>query len=704
MTHAADSTRVSQPQQSRRSSFRPEIQALRAAAVLLVVLFHLWPNRLPGGYVGVDVFFVISGFLITAHLMKEVGRTGTVRLREFWARRVRRLLPAALLVLGVTVVGVVAWLPRLEWGQAFREIIGSALYVQNWVLAADAVDYLAADNEPSPAQHYWSLSVEEQFYLVWPLLILLAAWIAGRRRRSVESSVTAVLAVVTLASFAASLYMTPRSSGAYFFTYTRAWEFGLGGLLALAGSRLAAPRGARVAGAWLGWAGIAASGWLLTEDTAFPGYAALLPVVACLLVLWAGVPGGRAAPDRLVALKPVQFTGDVSYSLYLWHWPLVVLVPAALGHALTTVDKLAILAGCFVLAYLSKIWVEDPVRTGFLSRRPSRFSYAAMVVAMAVVVGGASIGNAQVGSAAKDDEQTVAEKLGTECFGAAALAPENAGDCSTEVSIDDVVPDPARVREDVPEVYGDACRTGPTSTEVKSCVYGPDSGEPSQVVAMVGDSHLAQWFPAVRAIARERDWELHVFFKGACPFSTTSTADDRNKNDGTCLAYNDEVVDELQALDGLGLVITSSRSGYAWLEDVGTEAGRTTVEAGYAEQLRAAADTGAQVVAIMDTPRMRNADLECVGASGKDPADCGRTRDDALGDYDALPGAVEAAGSDRVHVLDMNDYLCTDVDCKVVVGDVFGYRDSSSHMSGTMASTMTPFLEQRLTELGALTD
>ena len=213
---------------------RAEITALRACAVLLVVLYHLWPGRLPGGYIGVDVFFVISGFLITSHLLRESTTTGRIALARFWARRARRLLPAAYLVLAATSVAVVAWLPVSAWQQNFRQIIASTLYVQNWVLAADSVDYLASDADPAAAQHYWSLSIEEQFYLVWPLLILAATVWAARRASSPIRATWWAIGVPTVASLLFSLWITQENPpAAYFVTPARAWQFGAGGLLAL---------------------------------------------------------------------------------------------------------------------------------------------------------------------------------------------------------------------------------------------------------------------------------------------------------------------------------------------------------------------------------------------------------------------------------------------------------------------------------------
>ncbi|MGH2943554.1 MAG: acyltransferase family protein, partial [Solirubrobacteraceae bacterium] len=231
----------------KRSELRPEIQALRALAVLTVVVYHLWPAAMPGGFVGVDVFFAISGFLITAHLVREVEKTGRLSIWRFWARRARRLLPAALLTLLACAVATLLLVPQLYWQQFLTEIGASTAYVQNWQLAADAVDYLAAENRPSPVQHFWSLSAEEQFYVVWPLLIVVAAVWAARRRLAIAI----VLALVTGLSLAYSITETAANpAAAYFVTPTRAWEFGAGGLLALLGTRTRLPDAVRAALSW----------------------------------------------------------------------------------------------------------------------------------------------------------------------------------------------------------------------------------------------------------------------------------------------------------------------------------------------------------------------------------------------------------------------------------------------------------------------
>src|SRR4051794_15888134 len=287
----------SAPPPARQRAVREEIQALRALAVVLVVVYHYWPAVAPAGFVGVDVFFVISGFLITDMLLREVTARGTVSLPRFWARRARRLLPAALLTIAVCAVATLVFVPVTYWEQFFGEMRASAAYVQNWHLAGAAVDYFAP-HDRSPVRHFWSLSAEEQFYLVWPLLLLAGVGVArlAGRVRVTRGAIAAVLAVATAASLAYSVLATAADPLiAYFSTPARAWEFGAGGLLALAAADARRPR-ARAALSWVGLAAILLAALAHTARTDFPGWVALLPVLGALAVMRAGMPRVRWAP------------------------------------------------------------------------------------------------------------------------------------------------------------------------------------------------------------------------------------------------------------------------------------------------------------------------------------------------------------------------------------------------------------------------
>ena len=376
------------------TSFRPDIQGLRAVAVLLVLAYHLWPDSLTGGFVGVDVFFVISGFLITAHLLEHPPRRSR-DLLEFWGRRIRRLLPAAFLVLAVTVVASRILAPETRWAANAGEIIASALYVQNWVLAGSSVDYLAAAEAPTPVQHYWSLSVEEQFYLVWPILILAIFWFAewlapradgGHARGDARRDRRLTVHLDHRDGHGASERVLHHPDA----------RLGAGGRRAhrhAAGPRfVAAPRAAVDGAAWIGLAMLLVAGVAYSVETPFPGSAAILPVAGTALVILAAARG-PASPTRLLRLRPIQHLGNTSYSIYLWHWPLIVFWPYVTGAiGIGFGDSLLIIAVTIGLATVTKVFVEDPFRfePSFQPLGPT-FRFAAVGMLVVALLGSAQL-------------------------------------------------------------------------------------------------------------------------------------------------------------------------------------------------------------------------------------------------------------------------------------------------------------------------
>lgn len=348
-----------------RSTVRPEIQALRAVAVGAVVLHHGWPAVAPAGYMGVDVFFVVSGYLITALLLREVGRTGRISLGDFYLRRARRILPAAVVVLLTVSAATLALVPHRDWADWFRQIVASALYSENWQLAADSQIPSRADLASTPVQHFWSLSVEEQFYLVWPLLLILAVVVARRRGRSEVPTLLVVLGVITAASFVHSIVLTVGDYNlAYFSTIARTWEFGAGGLLAvLAASPAVGWERLRSAVSWAGLVLIVVPIVTFRDLQGFPGPWALLPVAGTLAVIWAGLPATRWSTAGLARLRPVQWLGDVSYSLYLWHWPIFMFTPLLIGMPSPSWVMVLLVVLSLLVAGLSKALIEDPFRT-----------------------------------------------------------------------------------------------------------------------------------------------------------------------------------------------------------------------------------------------------------------------------------------------------------------------------------------------------
>ncbi|MCL2424142.1 MAG: acyltransferase, partial [Micrococcales bacterium] len=461
-----------------RSQARTDIQGLRAIAVSTVVVFHLWPTVLSGGYVGVDVFLVISGFLITTHLLRKPVR-GLRDLATFWARRIRRLIPAATLVLAVTVVAGAIWLPSTVRGALGRDGAAAALYVQNWSLASSETDYLSADQMPSAMQHYWSLSIEEQFYVFWPILLgvvwVLAALVARRTGKDRGTLAVAVTVGATVAaSLAWSAHLTSTDPArAYFVSTTRIWELALGGLLAAVlavaatSKRPARPwrhgRWVRAGVAWVGLVLIAVAAYQYDGTTPFPGVAALVPTVGALMVIAAAADQVRGGPGRVLALRPVQWLGDISYSIYLWHWPLIIIVPFVINRSLGFVDALGVLGLTLVLSALTKRFVEDRLRWHPLLTRRLVATFVLGGLCMAVVAGLGS-GLAVAAAATRDNAVGRVEAVVKEpCVGADAVRDTTCADQG-------LLTPPEFAAADKPPLYADECWNNPPFTTRNVCV------------------------------------------------------------------------------------------------------------------------------------------------------------------------------------------------------------------------------------------
>lgn len=510
------------PEHAEPSRFIPHVQGLRAIAVLCVVLYHFWPGRVTGGYIGVDIFFVISGYLITSHLMRELTATGTVRLGQFWARRARRLLPASLLVLLFCALVVMSpyLMPTSALPNEVREILASTFYVENWYLALNSADYLNHAGSPTTVQHYWSLSLEEQFYVMWPLVMLLAAWIGvkwfrGERRRAI----IAALGIVTVVSFVFCVVFTITDPApAYFVTFGRMWQFGVGAMIALVPMlRVRNAIGSFV----LGWAGILLlvyATFTFDGQTPFPGYMAALPTLGAAAVIAASNADRWWYPTRILAIRPAQFVGDISYSLYLWHWPLIVIAPSVPFWGLTIYHRVALLVLCFVLAWLTKRFVEDPARGWkVLTRRPARVtlwaSLGAMVV-VALVAAGAWLVNAPL---YHQGTREIAELQADppECFGAASVLDPSCADVAAPATI---LPAPGFAGIDRPD--DQQCFVQLTDSRPVSCTFGSDDPDAPRI-ALIGDSHAYQLLPTFQRMADDNGWQLVTWFKGACPWNST---------------------------------------------------------------------------------------------------------------------------------------------------------------------------------------
>ena len=665
--------------------FLPEIQVLRAVAVLLVVVYHFWPGTLTGGFVGVDAFFVISGYLITSHLFREADRTGTVKLWAFYARRVRRLLPASIFVLLFVAAGTFLLLPTDLWASTAREVTASGFYVQNLWLASKAVTYSASNDVATPVTHYWSLSAEEQFYLVWPGLIIISCLVARRWLRGrTTTTVGFTLLVVTLGSFAFSVWATQtHRAAAYFITPTRAWEFGAGALVVLLMRKWAPSLVLARLLRWLGMVGLLASAWFFSSTTPFPGYAAALPIIATAAVIVAG-DTGRADPSDLVfRLRPVQWLGDVSYSVYLWHWPLLVFAPYVLRHTLKMPELLALLMICLVIAGLSKRYVEDATRFWPRLTMTPRATLSAAAVAMVVI---ALVSGTQIYAADAREQQNaalLADVSANPCFGAPAM--ENRARCPDALT---KLPLVATTKVDAPWAPEPGCRGTSSEPAVMTCYWG--TGKPGRVVALVGDSHAEHWRSALHRIAKAKNWQIIEMFSGGCPatYARSVTFERRSRDGDVCRTWTAKVTAKLKAL-APDDIITAAYAQQNGFDPVGS--GPAGFERVWREWLGFS-----RVTVLRDIPTTANrSGPQCLAINAGKPQACANPRSKVLIDDDMMRAARTMRS--EVNLVDLSDYFCDARRCYAVIGGASVYYDYD-HMSAQFGASLAPVLLRSLPE------
>ena len=672
---------------------RQDIQGLRAIAVAGVLAAHAGVPFLQGGFSGVDVFFVISGYLITDHLF-TAPPTSLHAIADFWGRRIKRLLPAALLVILATLIAT-KLTARVLFEQTAWDSIAATMYGLNWKLAHDSVDYFASANPASPLQHYWSLSVEEQFYFAWPLLLCVGFFLSKRARPTpahrVPRAVWAAVVLVFGASLCFSVWFTARESGAaYFVTPTRVWELALGGIVALAGrsGSLAKFSGTPLITA-AGVAGIVVSYLFFSEKIPYPGTAALLPTVSAALV----IIGANPSFSRAMGLKWIQWVGNHSYAIYLWHFPLLVLMPYVLHRTPTQVDVGCAILGCLVLAGATKKFVEDPIRFGAKWFGGWRV-FSSMAAAMCVVSISAWVLIVQQDRTISGDVQGRIERLVEvaqdpgSCAGATAL--QNAWRCRGDTFKTLVTP-PEFARKDwfpsIPPsgVIGDA-----TAGFIK--------------IALVGNSHMKQYIPALVRLGSERPLTLEMFDTGDCP-----VLDESALHDATDAAELRQCASTIEtAIKNIGsksfdLVLVSTLTAKIdpkkgtfwpdrWIQPAASVLKRLS--------------SNSHVLVIRDNPNTFYTSDESIDQnSGIRIPDCIELRKDPLSSCDGLKSrwlkpdlnvaAARSLASNRVGIVDLTDYFCNSSTCPATIGGVIVYTDQS-HLTKTFVETLTPYLKREL--------
>ncbi|BBX09166.1 acyltransferase [Mycolicibacterium aichiense] len=717
--HQADSVSPTASRPTRRSEpgiFRADIEGLRAVAVLAVVLFHAAVPGIGGGYVGVDVFFVISGFLITGLLWRELSGTGKVRLHNFYGARARRLLPASATVGIVTMAASVILLPPLQARPAVTDGIASALYVSNYQFVLRGVDYFSNHITQSPFLHYWSLGVEEQFYLVWAPMLLATVWLlrlARRARHRPADGVTSskrpfivLLTLVAVVSFVLSFlgsYILP--AAAFYSLPTRAWQLAVGGLVALTslGWQRLSPRTA----AATSWAGLAlivlACGWL-SPATVYPGVAALLPTLGAALVIGAGCATPTKGGGRLLGWAPMRAIGRISYSWYLWHWPVLVLAPFALGHSLGLAERVIASLLSAGLAWLTLRYLENPLRFALAIRtsgwRSLGLGAVATVIAVCVGLGLLKVAPTPIGHGAAATpvtftEVTVATGAPSPTYRAAVK--QIFAQVQTAVAASaDLTSVPANLAPSLFDALAEkkglsfnGCLRGPFESGQPECAMGDTTS--ATTIALVGDSHAAMWTPAFQRVATERQWRLELMAKGACPLLDIPITNPLSRLAellAHCAEWRQEIVRRLKA-ERPRLIVLSLWHGYGTTESL---SGYRSYDAGWIDGLsrmvQRLRDTGADVLVLGPIPDPHFHVPACLSGYLDNVPACTPTRSSAVNasGITAEAAAVTASGGQYV---DTTDLFCTLQRCPVIVGNTLVYLDEN-HMSQTYARALAP--------------
>ncbi|GAA3073353.1 MULTISPECIES: acyltransferase family protein [Actinomycetes] len=679
------------------------MEGTRGLAILGVVLFHLFgAGRVSGG---IDIFLAVSGFLFTGMLLREAASTGRIALGPYLSRLARRILaPAALVITTTTVAGLLI-LPVTRHGQLLTEARASLLWLENLELIRSQLTYEAAGPETSPFQHFWSLSVQGQFYLLWPLVAVAAVLLARRMGRSAAATMGVLTAGVLIASFlwaAHRQHVDPAE--AYLSSSTRAWELALGGLMALLAVRFRLPDRFRSAAAWTGLGLVVSCGFVLDGAALFPGPWALWPLFGLALILAAAQSSSSAiaqpAPLRLLSSRPLARVADLGYGLYLWHWPALILFLETTGaESLGLPGALAVLAFSLTAAWATHRWVERPLarlgrstpgqhptRGPSAGRGASRSQRVTLALAATTLSLGAAATTAHLHLTTAPQEDGLAmQGMDRALYPGASVSGSSAAVAGTP-ELDEVpaFPELTGLSRRVPEYATRDChqRTGnrPGTSEVLVCEDMDAPEDPRATIMLAGGSHAGHWQHAWLMLAEEHDWEILVATKGGCVFR-----DIEDVEDNQCAQWNAGFAEVVADREPDVVVTPGTR--------IPREPGEEFVVEGAPERWQEITDAGAELLLMRGTPRQLDDVPDCL-ASGGDAHSCAPDGS-KFAEVDPLSTLELPSGASTV---DLTDLFCPAGRCAAVIGNVVVYRDSH-HLTNEYVETAAPYLEERVREV-----
>lgn len=649
--------------------FRPDIEGVRAISSVTVMLYHAGFAFMAGGFTGVDVFYVLSGFLVTGGLLREAEKRGKIDFPDFMGRRFRRLLPVSALVIILTVLATYYWLGPTAGNTTAEDAVWTSLFLANWRFIAVGTDYLGAQSTASPLQHYWTLAIEGQFYIAWPLMMMVLAIIARKVGKLPLRTITAaVLAVMFVVSYWWSITSTPGGATvAYFSTWTRVWEIAVGCLLAVYLPQIL--RIPRAIGSWLMVGGVAliiASCFIIQGDTPFPGWIAILPVTGASAVVTGGSVAANSAMDRVLQLAPLQALGRYSYGMYLWHWPMLQIGPGVIGRPFTQFEKVLVLILATITAAITYHLIEDRARNiAWLKQRAPVWSlgFGALLILAPVAVSQNAIRTNQEAPAVTIEQAALAQYPSEDEVFAEVAAAVNATDWPEQAPR---ITNPA---------YSDECDVTRAATTSSACVHGDPNG--SRTAVIYGDSHAAMWVPALDLIGKSNDWKIIQLNKPGCiapDFPTYSNVLGREYTE--CIEYRAWAVEKIAELQPDLVIITSARDGSLLSTDGGgtTEGVDAAWEEGLGKTIDAISPNAGRVIVLGDQAYPTQAGISCLEANPNDVEKCGDAIEDAVhAEHNATEQQVaEAHGAEYVDIV---PWMCTDSFCPAVIGGITVHRD-----------------------------
>lgn len=693
MSEGTISQRVEQQDTALR--YRYDIDGLRALAIALVVIYHVWFGRVSGG---VDVFLMISAFFMTESLTRRAVRGGKPRLARYWANRFRRLVPpAAVTILGILVAAYLVY-PQVEWPRIWRESWASLLYFENWTLANASVDYYNVDgNFQSPLQHFWSLSIQGQVFLLFPLAIALCGWALRHHRNRIRPVLGVVFGAAFIASLSWSIIETQANqSFAYFDTRTRIWEFAAGALVALLLPFLRVPGWLAAFLGWAGVIGIVTCGMVLDVQGGFPGYLALWPVLCTAAVLIGGTNQVASGPYRFLTSAPLRFVGKDAYALYLVHWP--VLITWRVTHenaAPNALEGMGIIAISVVLARLLRWFVDSPIRR--LPREGLQTSRGLVVIVASMALVMTPLGLWQ--KAEQDRLDAIMAQYEKDAASLTDSSYPGAASIYAAVPVPErmpLVPVSSKLQEEWVRL-DEACQgtAEPTAEIVRvRCTQREGADQADRIVLVVGDSRAQQLTAPLDAIAEKQGLGLIRSIYLACPVGLSEEPLGLEWMDSDdCQAWREAVLDYALELepDAVYLVATTARFDQP-----------ERLQDGIEDFIDPLLNAGIEVVALRSNPRFADqpgdeSPFECAATATNPAVDCGVPLVELLAEGESPLEDLDP----RVLRVDFTPWLCPEGVCQAAIGNIAVYFDAA-HVTKTYGLTLAPVLEQQLIAGGFL--